>query len=65
MPEKHQNKYKATDMKWLLVPEPPEASESKEENPLHVHGLLANVPPQAVHEWKIGEKGCPHSAKPL
>lgn len=26
------NKYKATDMKWLLVPEPPEASESKEEN---------------------------------
>lgn len=52
-------------MKWLLVPEPPEASESKEENPLHVHGLLANVPTQAVHEWKIGEKGCPHSAKPL
>lgn len=65
MPEKHQNKYKATDMKWLLVPEPPEASESKEENPLHVHGLLANVPPQAVHEWKIGEKGCPHSAKAI
>jgi hypothetical protein len=59
------NKYKATDMKWLLVPEPPEASESKEENPLHVHGLLANVPPQAVHEWKIGEKGCPHSAKAI
>ena len=34
-------------------------------NPLHVHGLLANVPPQAVHEWKIGEKGCPHSAKAI
>lgn len=50
------NKYKATDMKWLLVPEPPEASESKEENPLHVHGLLANVPPQAVHEYS--ERQC-------
>lgn len=30
-----------------------------------VNGLLANVPPQAVHEWKIGEKGCPHSAKAI
>lgn len=49
-------KYKAQDMKWLLVPEP---SENMKDNRLHVHGLLANVPQEAIHVWTEGDKDCP------
>lgn len=55
-------KYKAKEMKWLLILEPPETM-CGEELPLHVHGLIAGAPPEAIHEWKLNEKGCPFAAK--
>lgn len=49
-------KYKAKDIKWVLVPEP---SENKKDNRLHVHGLLANVPEEAIRVWTEADKDCP------
>lgn len=56
--QKTRTKYKAKDMKWLLIPEPPQNMLGKQV-PLHVHGLIAGAPPEAIHEWSLGEKDCP------
>ena len=56
--QKTRTKYKAKNMKWLLIPEPPQNMLGKQV-PLHVHGLIAGAPPEAIHEWSLGEKDCP------
>ena len=56
--QKTKTKYKAKDMKWLLIPEPPQKI-FDEQVPLHVHGLIAGAPPEAIHEWKQNEADCP------
>ena len=30
-----------------------------EQVPLHIHGLIAGAPPEAIHEWSLDEKDCP------
>ena len=56
--QKTRTKYKAKNMKWLLIPEPPQNMLGKQV-PLHVHGLIAGAPPEAIHEWSLDEKDCP------
>ena len=56
--QKTRTKYKAKNMKWLLIPEPPQNMLGKQV-PLHLHGLIAGAPPEAIHEWSLDEKDCP------
>lgn len=56
--QKIRTKYKAETMKWLLIPEPPQNMQG-EQVPLHIHGLIAGAPPEAIHEWSLDEKDCP------
>lgn len=45
------NRYHGTDIKYLLVPELHEDGES-----WHMHGFLANLPVELLHQFEIGDR---------